>query len=250
MSGCAIESNKRLPFVFGKQQLTDDESSSSGLTNTQDLNTIRLRFEYVTFLEYTTTPPPPPKTRGAIHETVAKATTGDSAGLGDPAPSPQRRWCKTEKVSGLSPVLFVFHYAPLEWLLAKGVVSGPKPRSSEKRKAPETSKKTTAQPTTPQNRGRILHELLVYDSTSDSDSDSDVVVVDDGGLGRLKPSNAKPPNKRMRSTPSRSKPSSRASAANTTPSKPEPKAQPKPKANLNKHEVIDLASSDDDFEFV
>ncbi|KAF8754093.1 hypothetical protein RHS01_06452 [Rhizoctonia solani] len=148
MSGCAIESKKRLPFVFGKQQLTDDESSSSNLTNAEDLNTIRLRFEYVTFLEYTTTPPSPPRTRGAIHETIAKTATGDSAGLGDPTPSPQRRWCKTEKVPGLAPVLFIFHYAPYEWLLARGIVSGPNPRSPQKRKA-QKSKKAVDHPMTP-----------------------------------------------------------------------------------------------------
>ncbi|KAF8717775.1 hypothetical protein RHS02_09479, partial [Rhizoctonia solani] len=245
MSGCAIESKKRLPFVFGKQQLTDDKSSSSNLTNAEDLNTIRLRFEYVTFLEYTTTPPSPPRTRGAIHETIAKTATGDSAGLGDPTPSPQRRWCKTEKVPGLAPVLFIFHYAPYEWLLARGIVSGPNPRSPQKRKATEKSKKAVDHPMTPPNHKNTLQELLTYNSTSDSDSD--VVIVDESNSAKPKSSSTKPPSKRRRGESDHSNPTS---TIGTTPSKPDQaKTQPKSKSEQTV-DVIDLASSDDDFELV
>ncbi|CAE6415719.1 unnamed protein product [Rhizoctonia solani] len=177
MSGCAIGSRKRLPFVFGGQQLTDDESSSSNLTNLDNLNTIRIAFEYVTFIGYTMDPPTPPKSRGAIHEKIAKAAPGVSVGLGDPIPAPSRRWCKTEKVPGLDRVVFVFHYAPYEWLLAKEIVSGPRPESPEKRKSPER-RTTNVPPSTPRKRKHTLQEPIVY--LSDSDSDSDVVVVDEG----------------------------------------------------------------------
>lgn len=128
MSGSAIGDAKRLPFVFGKQQLTgssrlvlltrskpwlDDESSSSHISNPDDLNTIWITFDYVTFVEYTTVPPPVPKNRDKpIHEKAVKTAHGDSAGLGDPIPSPLSRWCKTKKVPGMKSVQFIFHYAP------------------------------------------------------------------------------------------------------------------------------------------
>ncbi|KAJ1307202.1 hypothetical protein OPQ81_001317 [Rhizoctonia solani] len=240
MSGCAIGSKKRLPFVFGRLQVTDDESSSSNLTGLENLNTIRVAFEYVTFLGYTTDPPPPPKSRGAIYEKIAKTTPGDSAGLGDPIPAPLRRWCKTEKVPGLDRVEFVFHYASYDWLLAREIVSGPRPRSLEKRKSLEKTA-TKATPSTPRKRKHTPHELIVHDS----DSDSGVVVVEEGVPETPKAASSKPPSKRRRSTPSNPKLGGVTWTSPVTPSKST--AKPKPKAKPNRNEdVIDLVSSDDD----
>ncbi|CAE6363270.1 unnamed protein product [Rhizoctonia solani] len=235
MSGRAIGDSKRLPFVFGKQQLTDDESSSSHLSNPEDLNTIWITFDHVTFIEYTTTPPSPPKHRGAIHEKVAKTAHGDAARLGgDPIHSPLTRWCKTRKVPGTTSVQFVFHYAPLQWLVARGVVSSSrsvtgKRKSPEKHRSPEKKRAIVVPPSTPQRHGHTIEELVV-----DSDSDSDVVVVVDAT------SSTKLSTRPRHSTPSKSK----VQTTPVTPSKPRPKPRPKP----NKSEdVIDLASSDDDF---
>ncbi|KAB5592001.1 hypothetical protein CTheo_4525 [Ceratobasidium theobromae] len=184
MSGTTIGGGRRLPFQFGKQELTDDERIASH-TDPQlaELSTIRIIFQYAKLIGYHENPPETPKMRGVVHEKAAKKAHGDAVGFGKPTTSPLQRWCQTEKLTHLGKFEFVFHYAPYAHeIVPKHLVeqrSPPKPeasaRSSIARVKPEKSIKD--QPRTPVLSCKRPHTPI--DLANDSD-DSDVIVLGDG----------------------------------------------------------------------
>ncbi|KAG9093738.1 hypothetical protein FS749_013832 [Ceratobasidium sp. UAMH 11750] len=99
----------------------------------EDLNVIRLTFRWG-FAGQTKirTSFPLPKENGPIHEKAAKKGHTGSAGLGSiTSIKHQPRSCAFEPDPELDPVVFIFRYAPEDWLQARGII--PDEHSSQKR---------------------------------------------------------------------------------------------------------------------
>ncbi|KAG8721677.1 hypothetical protein FRC08_011086 [Ceratobasidium sp. 394] len=121
-------------FSFGKRILTDQEDIAPSHDGPRDdLNVIRLTFRWG-FAGQTKirTSFPLPKENGPIHEKAAKKGHTGSAGLGSTTSiKGQPRSCPFEPDPELDPVVFIFRYAPEDWLQARGIISDE--HSSQKR---------------------------------------------------------------------------------------------------------------------
>ncbi|KAG8709684.1 hypothetical protein FRC09_000523 [Ceratobasidium sp. 395] len=123
-------------FSFGKRLLTDKEDIAPSKGSPQkDLNTIRVTFEWG---EAGIVQPQTnfwvPKENGPIHEKVAKKGHSGSAGLGSAS---SLQYSPTvvsffEPARDIQPVVFVFRYAPEDWLQAQGIIP-PKNLLTQKR---------------------------------------------------------------------------------------------------------------------
>ncbi|KAF8604574.1 hypothetical protein BDV93DRAFT_522282 [Ceratobasidium sp. AG-I] len=216
-SGARVGSSVELPFNFGKQNLTDDETiASRNDPSLSELSTIRVTIRYSTLLGYTSTPPLPPNLRGAVHEQAAKKAHGDMAGLGAPKASRAiNQWCRTKVLPELGTAEFVFHYAPSTWLRAHEIITEPlvealaddHPDDFDIKLEPRRKRAHSAEP-----------------EANDSD-DSDIVVLSD--LARPPPNFKNKKRARVEKKPAKAK-------AAVSPTRP-----------LDTGEVIDLASDSD-----
>ncbi|KAG8775985.1 hypothetical protein FRC12_001163 [Ceratobasidium sp. 428] len=112
-------------FSFGKRLLTDREDIAPSKGSSQkDLNTIRVTFEWG---KAGTLQPQTnfwvPKENGPIHEKVAKKGHSGSTGLGSASTLHRPPTVVNfEPVHDIQPLVFVFRYAPEDWLQAQGIM--------------------------------------------------------------------------------------------------------------------------------
>ncbi|KAG9099845.1 hypothetical protein FS749_000241 [Ceratobasidium sp. UAMH 11750] len=128
------ESSIRL-FSFGKRILTDKEEIAPSTQGSQkDLNVIRVELQPgVAGASYPQTNFTAPKENGPIHEKVAKKGHAGSAGLGNTSNlgySPTS--AHFTPMTSIAPSVFLFRYAPEDWLQARGIIPS-KTSSSQKR---------------------------------------------------------------------------------------------------------------------
>ncbi|KAG8736369.1 hypothetical protein FRC10_009394 [Ceratobasidium sp. 414] len=146
-------------FSFGKRILTDREDIASTKGSQQDLNVIRVTLRWgIAGMSTPQTQFTTPKENGPIHEKAAKKGHTGSAGLGNTTSinySPRLGLFAPD--TGIGPLVFVFCYAPEDWLQARGIVPSKTP-SSRKRD----------RDTTP--------DVIDIDDL-ETDDDDDVVVV-------------------------------------------------------------------------
>ncbi|KAG8696534.1 hypothetical protein FRC09_008408 [Ceratobasidium sp. 395] len=112
-------------FSFGKRILTDREDvASSRSVQKEDLNTIRLTFEFGRAASARTrTKFKSFKENGPIHEKAAKKGHAGSAGLGNTKTiSYTPMVCTFRPETSIEPIVFIFRYAPEDWLQARGII--------------------------------------------------------------------------------------------------------------------------------
>ncbi|KAG8748181.1 hypothetical protein FRC12_013906 [Ceratobasidium sp. 428] len=112
-------------FSFGKRVLTDREDVAPSLgVRQEDLNAIRLTFLFGRAGSTTTrTEFRPPKENGPIHEKAAKKGHAGSAGLGSTKSiSYTPTACTFRPEASIEPIVFIFRYAPEDWLQARGII--------------------------------------------------------------------------------------------------------------------------------
>ncbi|KAG8771468.1 hypothetical protein FRC12_003593 [Ceratobasidium sp. 428] len=133
--GQTISTSSIRLFSFGKRLLTDREDIAPSKGSPQkDLNTIRVTFEWgKAGIVKPQTDFWVPKENGPIHEKVAKKGHSGSAGLGSTSSlqSPPTV-VNFEPARDIPTVVFVFRYAPEDWLQAQGIMPHGKP-STQKR---------------------------------------------------------------------------------------------------------------------
>ncbi|KAG9121315.1 hypothetical protein FRC07_002757 [Ceratobasidium sp. 392] len=122
-------------FAFGKRLLTDNEAvAPSNGSSQKDLNIIQVKLLWGT----AGVPTPQtyfevPKENGPIHEKAAKKGHTASAGLGNSSNLECKPTCRHFEPSNLiEPLVFIFRYAPEDWLQAQGIMPS-KTLSSQKR---------------------------------------------------------------------------------------------------------------------
>jgi len=114
--------------LFSKLRVTDDDSATS--TVSSELGSIRLTIEKVIAQKKSTRSrfTKPPKQHNAVHEKSKKAGT-HIISYGDKERAEKKVTSYTHTLydpSDRDPwVTFIFRYRPLDWLQAKGIVSGP-----------------------------------------------------------------------------------------------------------------------------
>ncbi|KAG8695872.1 hypothetical protein FRC08_007505 [Ceratobasidium sp. 394] len=162
-------------YSFGKRILTDREDIAPSTGGSQkDLNVIRVKLEHGTAGEsYPQTSFTTPKDNGPIHEKVAKKGHAGSAGLGKPSNlNYNPTVVNFTPTNGIEPSVFVFRYAPEDWLQARGIIPS-KPSSSHKRDRDSSS------------------DIIDID---DLETDDDDVVV----VKHLVPASSEPSSKRRK----------------------------------------------------
>ncbi|KAG9103954.1 hypothetical protein FRC06_006739 [Ceratobasidium sp. 370] len=118
-------------FSFGKRVLTDREDIASSAEGSQnDLNVIRVTLQQgIASLPIPQTRFTMPKENGPVHEKAAKKGHAGSAGLGNASSIGYNpRWSLFAPETGIAPSVFIFRYAPEDWLQARGIIP-----SSQKR---------------------------------------------------------------------------------------------------------------------
>ncbi|KAG9102098.1 hypothetical protein FRC07_010260, partial [Ceratobasidium sp. 392] len=112
----------------------EDVASSNGLSH-KDLNTIRITLEWGTAgVSVPQTCFEPAKENGPIHEKAAKKGHAGSAGLGNASNLDYKPMISSsfELADDIKPSVFIFRYAPEDWLQAREVIR-PKNPTSQKR---------------------------------------------------------------------------------------------------------------------
>ncbi|KAH7330746.1 hypothetical protein B0J17DRAFT_679447 [Rhizoctonia solani] len=122
-------------YEFGKRMLTDREDAAKPSdTQLQCLNTISVKFIWGTIgrsypvLDYIV-----PQEVVSLNEKSVKKGHSGSAGLGRAVARAQlsNQRCKFSPSTGTEPTLFVFRYAPRDWLKARDIIpQSPRPSPS------------------------------------------------------------------------------------------------------------------------
>ncbi|KAG9120045.1 hypothetical protein FRC07_004626 [Ceratobasidium sp. 392] len=123
-------------FAFGKRLLTDreDVAPSKGSSH-KDLNTIRATLQWGTAgTSIPQTHFEAPKENGPIHEKAAKKGHAGAAGLGNSSSLVNKPMQVTffRPVDDRKSLVFVFHYAPEDWLQARGIIPSRNPTSKKR----------------------------------------------------------------------------------------------------------------------
>ncbi|KIJ51527.1 hypothetical protein M422DRAFT_65482 [Sphaerobolus stellatus SS14] len=113
------------PFVFAKLKTTDDETEAcQDERRLRDLGTIRIQMEWVHILRQEQWRPPSSNLSESVDQPIherSKKASAHCTGLGDIEISRPKNWYTTVRINDIEPVDFVFQYAPLDWLKAKGI---------------------------------------------------------------------------------------------------------------------------------
>ncbi|KAF8591175.1 hypothetical protein K439DRAFT_1065583 [Ramaria rubella] len=132
MHACMISGQTRWeglesPFQFARLKTTDDESEAcQDEARLRELGTIRVQIEWVNVVRQEEWRQPSTSTLAnqPIHERSKKASAHCTS-LGELEISRPKHWYSTTKIPYIEPLDFVFQYAPVDWLRARGIFSAP-----------------------------------------------------------------------------------------------------------------------------
>lgn len=126
------ESMARL-YQFGRRVLTDsDDALQPNESVLEQLNTVQVKLSWGRITKQIRKPKyKTPADNGPVHERAAKKGHSGSAELGNPISLRAPRGCGFRGELSLEPVLFIFRYAPRDWLRAREIIPhSPKLESS------------------------------------------------------------------------------------------------------------------------
>ncbi|KAF8599288.1 hypothetical protein BDV93DRAFT_547007 [Ceratobasidium sp. AG-I] len=170
-------------YCFGKRQLTDCEDDAPLTEAYEDLNTIRLKLRWGTGIRTAKSTCNEPLKPKPIHERMAKKGHSGSAELSAPIDRPRRARYNVDFTPepDLEPLVFIFRYAPEDWLQAREIIPPSQLSKNSSSPEPKTFKKR-ARSSTP--------DIIDID---DLETDDDEVIL----VKHMAPV-VTPPNKRRR----------------------------------------------------
>ncbi|KAG8763145.1 hypothetical protein FRC12_008682 [Ceratobasidium sp. 428] len=215
--GMTVALGLRRLFVFGRQEITDqDELASPENSRKEDLGTIQITLTWVRVTRgkrarrYLT-----PEEPGLLHERAAKKGHHTTAALGDliPTPRPKSSKARVKVDSGLPPAVFVFRYGPREWLMAKEIIPNGfsqsiprRKRNGSESKLIRPTKKCKREPSpapatiaSRSNNNSFESSEIIDIDDLESDPDSDIIVLSDPSTSSQAPAKLKSETKRMKS---------------------------------------------------
>jgi len=166
--------NTRIPFIFSRITVTDDDTALCDIPNPKELGTVELRVRRAKLGSQVPYKPPeePVQALGPVHEKTKKAGV-HYATFGDSEESASFQTFSTTYLDGLDDpyIIFRFNYRPIEILQAQEIVSLPQASAGPDGAIPTKSRSKKRLPPRAGNHSKNDHRKRPRrDRTNESDA--------------------------------------------------------------------------------